>query len=400
MSFLFNKRNKKIQSASLILTKLFDAIYNNDIAQVSSLIPVLISNNLLNGNGGVDCPLSRSAQYGRVEIMTMLIDAGANVNFSMNGYSLCYFAVCFEQLDALKLLIARGAKLDDHSLLAVAREHQSDEIVNYLLDAGAPLDQLAPSQLMGLVSSVAVFRRLMARRVDLIAMRDSAGNSLCHHVAHNVRRHDELRFLVRACGDDAVNAVDNNGATPMHYVMMNGNASALKVLVELGADIDRQDNNGWTALHHAAKGWHRDGPCVELLLALGADVNLVTNDGQAASHLALQSDDCANAIAALLAKGVAPHSIAIALPTVKEIDAARRRISLIRLSFVRHRAFQICLGLQPLNLDALQLCEIMMHSFGAIGSLIGFHHWWTIATTVKHHRKKKKRIKVKVKIRR
>jgi hypothetical protein len=50
------------------------------------------------------------------------------------------------------------------------------------------------------------------------------------------------------------------------------------------------------------------------------------------------------------------------------------------------RAFQICVGLQSFRLSALQLCEILMHSFGALGSLILFHQWWVIATKVKHFR--------------
>jgi hypothetical protein len=76
----------------------------------------------------------------------------------------------------------------------------------------------------------------------------------------------------------------------------------------------------------------------------------------------------------------------VALPTADEIDAARRRIAKARLDLVRERSFQICLGLQSLDINALQLCEILMHSFGALGSLIAFHQWWAIATKVKHFR--------------
>jgi hypothetical protein len=44
------------------------------------------------------------------------------------------------------------------------------------------------------------------------------------------------------------------------------------------------------------------------------------------------------------------------------------------------------LDCNPLDINALQLCEILMHSFGALGSLIAFHQWWAIATKVKHFR--------------
>jgi hypothetical protein len=72
------------------------------------------------------------------------------------------------------------------------------------------------------------------------------------------------------------------------------------------------------------------------------------------------------------------------LPSADEIDAARRRIAKTRLDLVRHRALEICIGLQPFNLDVLRLCEIMMNSFGALGSLVAFHQWWAIAFKVKH----------------
>jgi HAMP domain-containing protein len=68
--------------------------------------------------------------------------------------------------------------------------------------------------------------------------------------------------------------------------------------------------------------------------------------------------------------GESPRTIAcferhVALPTADEINAARQRIAKTRLDLVRERAFQICVGLQSFRLNALQLCEIMRHSFGA-----------------------------------
>jgi hypothetical protein len=136
-----------------------------------------------------------------------------------------------------------------------------------------------------------------------------------------------------------------------------------------------------------------------LLLALGADVNLVANDGRTACGIAAVFKKPA-ALCALVAaggdlgqpneEGETPRMIAkryrVHLPTANEIDAARRRIAKARLDLVRERAFQICVGLQSFRLNALQLCEILMHSFGALGSLIAFHQWWAIATKVKHFR--------------
>jgi hypothetical protein len=62
----------------------------------------------------------------------------------------------------------------------------------------------------------------------------------------------------------------------------------------------------------------------------------------------------------------------------------RRDIVKLRLDFVRHRALIVCIGFQSMELDALQMCEIMLHSCGRVAPLVAFHHWWAIATTVKH----------------
>jgi hypothetical protein len=139
--------------------------------------------------------------------------------------------------------------------------------------------------------------------------------------------------------------------------------------------------------------------CRQPPIFIGADVDVVANDGRTACHFAALYEHPAPLCALVAAggnldqpdtKGETPRMIAtrkmVALPTADEIDAARRRIAKTRLDFVRLRAFQICVGLQPLDINALQLCEILMHSFGALGSLIAFHQWWAIATKVKHFR--------------
>jgi ankyrin repeat protein len=381
-------------------TMLVDAIKKNDTATASSLI----SSGSVNLNDE-PWPLHRAAQHDRVDIMTMLLDAGADVNAFDEYHTACHIAILNSQFDALKLLVERGANLgvvdsDGRSLLSIVSTYVEDErIIILLLDAGAPLDGLSNGDLMALVKSVAVFDRLVARGVNFTAMRDICGATLCHHLVANVTCEDDLRFLVNVCGNDAVHAVNNTGWTPLHWASSHGNESAMRVMVELGAEIDRQNSFGWTALISDISRKPKRSSIVELLLALGADVNLVVNDGRSACLVAAAHEKPAVLCALVAAggdldqpnkRGETPRMIAtrdkFALPTADEIDVARRRIAKARLDLVRQRAFQICLGLQSYRLNALQLCEILMHSFGALGSLIAFHQWWAIATKVKHFR--------------
>jgi hypothetical protein len=176
--------------------QLSDAIEKNDIATASSLI----SSGSLNLNGN-PLPLHHAAFLGRVEIMTMLLDAGADINaVDKNRNTACRVAIWYDQFDALKLLVERGANLGvvdstGSSLLSNVARHRKDErIAILLLDAGAPLDGLSNYHFVALVTSVAVFNRLLARGVNFTAMRNDDGATLCHHVASNVTSDDDLRL--------------------------------------------------------------------------------------------------------------------------------------------------------------------------------------------------------------
>jgi ankyrin repeat protein len=313
--------------------QLLDAIVENDTTTASPFI----SSGSMNLNDE-PWPLHCAAEVGRVEIMTMLLDAGADINaVDKNRRTACHVAILENHFDALKLLVERGANLgvvnsSGRSLLSiVASLGSSERFVILLLDAGAPIDGLSNRVVMDLVKSVAVFNRLVARGVNFTAMRDERGATLCHYVARYVTCEDNLRALVNVCGNNAVRAVNNTGRTPLHSASLSGNELAMRVMVELGAEIDGQDNDRWTALINVSRA---QSSSVELLLALGADVNLVANDGRTACRIAAVCKKPA-ALCALVAAGgdldqpnnnsETPRMIAnrydVQLPTADEIDA-------------------------------------------------------------------------------
>jgi ankyrin repeat protein len=387
---------------------LFDAIFKNDVSHVASLLTTNVSN--LDEN---PWPLLRAAERGSVEILTLLLDAGANVDVVDDNFQCaCYVAVHNNRFDALKLLVERGAHVaavptsSRGSLLKKALLSNC-EMIAYLINAGAPLDHLLHDDLMNLVAAsqdLAVLARVgawMARNgKNLGALHGLQNRSLCHYIAGAEDRGRRTELVLRAAVLAGANvaAVDLSGKTPLLCAATSRHSTPMRVLVELGADIDRSTVGADTALQTLcfAGGGDANRHCVELLLALGADVHVVDKRGRSACHFAAIRKN-AGALHACLAvggdldkpdnTGKSARKIASSngiVPTADDIDNARRRIATARLDLVRIRAFQICVGLQSINLDALQLCEILTHSFGAIGSLIAFHEWWTIATKVKH----------------
>lgn len=83
------------------------------------------------------------------------------------------------------------------------------------------------------------------------------------------------------------------------------------------------------------------------LVAAGADFDAKDEDGVTPRQIARSRFDLC---------------LTLSVVTDDELDAARRRIDCTRLDLVRKRAFQVCLGLQQLRLDALQMCEVLVHA--------------------------------------
>lgn len=373
------------------------AIDFNDIAAAT----VLIESRAVDIIGYDNRWLHRAVEQDRLEIMILLLNAGAKINANDRNFfrtgTACDQAIYNNRLNALKVLVARGATLRKNYLVDAAKHREGEKMILFLLSAGARLEDYASSELLGLVRSVPVFQRLSAIVSNLIEMRDETGATLCHYVARNVAREDDLRLLIDACGGH-INDGDSTGATPLYWATKSEdqrrNAVALRILVEMGANLDVQ-SDGWTTLWHAA--WHNQSGCVELLLAVGADVGLIGDLGQTACHVATGPKKL-RALYAIVAaggdldqpdnRGETSRMLAarrnVRLPTDDDIASARRQIAKTRLDLVRQRALEICVGLRPLDLNALQLCEILTHSFGALGSVVPFHQWWAIATTVKH----------------
>jgi hypothetical protein len=148
----------------------------------------------------------------------------------------------------------------------------------------------------------------------------------------------------------------------------------LRCFIDAGADLDAVDANGRTPLHRVI-----DYQCAALLVAAGSNLNARDLHGRSA----IQCTDI-SVVPAFLAAGADPSELPELVIPPATVETARRDIASTRLDFVRYRALQVCIGLQSLSLDALQMCEILQHACGPVAHVIAFHQWWKIATTVKH----------------
>ena len=88
-----------------------------------------------------------------------------------------------------------------------------------------------------------------------------------------------------------VNAKYKDGWTPLHMAAEGGHREIVDLLIAKGADINATagaggDGEGWTPLHEAAEGGHKK--VVELLILKGADINVKNGDGRTPLDLAIK----------------------------------------------------------------------------------------------------------------
>ena len=84
-----------------------------------------------------------------------------------------------------------------------------------------------------------------------------------------------------------VNAQDEDGYTPLHWCASTGNENLCRLLLEHNADVNIQDNLGYTPLHWITR--NGDENICRLLLEHNADANIQDNNGYTPLHRAVMS---------------------------------------------------------------------------------------------------------------
>jgi hypothetical protein len=288
-------------------------------------------------------------------------------------------------VEIVGMLLSAGAHID-----GVDNDGQTacfaDFLAVMLINAGAALDFEGDRDLCWLASrSTAAIQALLNRGVDVKQLRQFGTYCSPLHLIPSRRISSAelkaaVKMLIGACGVD-LEALALNQQTCTYMAAGHGNDIALRCFIAAGADVNRPDSFGLNPLHVTS-----DYKCAVLLLAAGANVNARDERGRTALRRAMWSVKHAAILPAFVAAGADESGLSvrdIAAVSDHQVDSARRDISRTRLDLVRKRAMQVCIGLQSLSLDALQMCEILQHAFGPVAHLIAFHQWWKIATTVK-----------------
>ncbi|KAK8383372.1 hypothetical protein O3P69_019031 [Scylla paramamosain] len=157
------------------------------------------------------------------------------------------------------------------------------------MDATAGIHEEENSQIINAVDDgdIAQFREALARGCDPhVTVKTTRGSSSCLLAVAASRNHVSLLPHLVELGLD-LEGIDPTGRTPLMEAAIFGQTSAVKMLLELGADPLKADKNlGCTALHLAALWGHEETVAV---LSQVTPVTVLDHDGRTPMHVASEA---------------------------------------------------------------------------------------------------------------
>lgn len=227
-------------------------------------------------------PLMFAAQQGDIESAQILLGAGANVNELMPKTGLTPLLVAsasgFTELTAL--LLERGASTElvdsrgNTALHLAARNRSALGVVKNLLKHGAnpnarlnhPRGRLLTPTELNLQGVTPLLLAADEGNLDMMRTLLDAGAD------PSLTTDQNITALMMAVGAAATLAEERPTYAKQHVL------EAVKLLVELGNDVNAIGHFGWTALHLAA--YHGEDDVIEYLINKGADPNKLDGFGQ------------------------------------------------------------------------------------------------------------------------
>lgn len=244
-------------------------------------------------------PLHYAARSGNKKLVQKLLESGAIVDPALEETKTTplHLACYYGNTDCVKTLLEYGADTEKHgtigSLWGCTPLHFSmnDEmLLKMLLEHGAEIDSRSGDGSTTLMYSA--YRHLACVRILLeknanIGSTNNQGKAALHYAVTGCNEALIRHLLMKGADpksrttsgvsmqvlleeDVEVEAIDEDGMTPLHYATQHDNTTTARLLLERGANIEAKDRLGFTPLNIAAQ---KDSlTTAGLLLERGADL--------------------------------------------------------------------------------------------------------------------------------
>ncbi|WP_341814224.1 ankyrin repeat domain-containing protein [Wolbachia endosymbiont (group A) of Machimus atricapillus] len=270
----------------------------------------------------LDRQLLTAVQGGNLNEVKDFVVRGASLDTqdSNNGWTPIIYAAQGSKWDAVKFLIAQGAKFNNEityqgTPLHFAAQEGNSNMVQFLLDKGANIEaqdayNRKPLHIAVDANRLNVVNLLLDRGANLKATDMYGKTSLDLAIQKGyediveVLKQKQLdldkELLISTEKGDLekvrdgirqganVNVQGRQGWTPVFWAIQKNNFNIVELLLDNNADIKVKDDEGWTPIHWAVQLGSLD--VVKRLVERGADVNALTADGRTPYDLAINQN--------------------------------------------------------------------------------------------------------------
>jgi ankyrin repeat protein len=238
--------------------------------------------------------LHRAVVGGSIALIQMLLDKGADLEARelVKSYTPLHLAARYAVHEVVSLLLDRGANInakaaDEDTPLHLAAKHARLEVARLLLDKGANIEAKAaygytPLHLAAKQGFHQNARLLLDRGANINAKAADEDTPL--HLA--VKYGFWVAPLLLDKGA-SINAKAADKYTPWHIAAEHARLEVARLLLDKGANINAKAADEYTPLHLAAK--HGYVKFAWLLLDKGANIDARTSEGETPLHLASKS---------------------------------------------------------------------------------------------------------------
>ncbi|MDJ1185241.1 ankyrin repeat domain-containing protein [Roseofilum casamattae] len=223
-------------------------------------------------------PLYLAAREGHVEVFRLLVEYGADPNHKVLDMSL------------------------DSTPIWIAMYKKHDEIIDFLLQYGVEKDVFFAIY----SGDLEVLKQSIANEEDINLIRSKELSKTCLrekdllHMAMPRDSANAVKFLLEKGAD--VDIQDERGFSLLHYAAINNALTVAQVLLEQGVAVDAvPSHHSLTPLHEASTGGHINA--IELLLDNGAEIDAQESvTSYTPLHLAI-SGNFPEAVKVLISRG-------------------------------------------------------------------------------------------------